>query len=61
MFDTCKGGDYLCDQDAVEIMAREAIETVYDLEHGTPSIAPRTESSTSVLSAATPGIWQGAR
>ena len=33
MFDTCKGGDYLCDQDAVEIMAREAIETVYDLEH----------------------------
>jgi succinate dehydrogenase / fumarate reductase flavoprotein subunit len=33
MFDTCKGGDYLCDQDAVEILAREAIETVYDLEH----------------------------
>ena len=33
MFDTVKGGDYLADQDAVEILAREAIETVYDLEH----------------------------
>ena len=33
MFDTVKGGDYLCDQDAVESMCREAIEVVYDLEH----------------------------
>ncbi|MBI3011324.1 MAG: succinate dehydrogenase flavoprotein subunit [Candidatus Omnitrophica bacterium] len=33
MFDTVKGGDYLCDQDAVEIMCQEAIEVVYDLEH----------------------------
>ena len=33
MFDTVKGGDYLADQDAVEIMVQEAIETVYDLEH----------------------------
>ncbi|MBI3536779.1 MAG: succinate dehydrogenase flavoprotein subunit, partial [Chloroflexi bacterium] len=33
MFDTVKGGDYLVDQDAAEILAREAIETVYDLEH----------------------------
>ncbi len=33
MFDTIKGGDYLCDQDASEILAREAIETVYELEH----------------------------
>jgi len=33
MFDTVKGGDYLADQDAVEILCREAIETVYDLEH----------------------------
>ncbi|HEX5411827.1 MAG TPA: succinate dehydrogenase flavoprotein subunit [Terriglobia bacterium] len=33
MFDTVKGGDYLTDQDAVEILCREAIETVYDLEH----------------------------
>jgi succinate dehydrogenase / fumarate reductase flavoprotein subunit len=33
MFDTIKGGDYLSDQDASEILAREAIETVYALEH----------------------------
>ncbi|MGE5263211.1 MAG: succinate dehydrogenase flavoprotein subunit [Acidobacteriota bacterium] len=33
MFDTVKGGDYLSDQDASEILAREAIETVYELEH----------------------------
>ena len=33
MFDTVKGGDYLADQDAVEIMVQEAIEIVYDLEH----------------------------
>src|SRR5512143_1792196 len=33
MFDTIKGGDYLVDQDAAEILAREAIETVYELEH----------------------------
>ncbi|MGH9811688.1 MAG: succinate dehydrogenase flavoprotein subunit, partial [Candidatus Acidiferrales bacterium] len=33
MFDTIKGGDYLTDQDAAEILAREAVETVYELEH----------------------------
>jgi len=33
MFDTVKGGDYLVDQDAAEIMAQDAIEAVYDLEH----------------------------
>jgi succinate dehydrogenase / fumarate reductase flavoprotein subunit len=33
MFDTVKGGDYLVDQDAAEILAREAIETVLELEH----------------------------
>jgi len=32
-FDTVKGGDFLCDQDAVEIMCRDAIDTVYELEH----------------------------
>jgi succinate dehydrogenase / fumarate reductase flavoprotein subunit len=31
-FDTVKGGDYLVDQDAAEIMCKEAIEAVYDLE-----------------------------
>ena len=33
MFDTVKGGDYLVDQDAAEVLAREAIEAVLDLEH----------------------------
>jgi succinate dehydrogenase / fumarate reductase flavoprotein subunit len=33
MFDTIKGGDYLVDQDAAEILANEAIETVIELEH----------------------------
>jgi succinate dehydrogenase / fumarate reductase flavoprotein subunit len=33
MYDTIKGGDYLVDQDAAEILAREAIETVIELEH----------------------------
>ncbi len=33
MFDSVKGGDYLTDQAAAEVLAREAIETVYELEH----------------------------
>jgi succinate dehydrogenase / fumarate reductase flavoprotein subunit len=33
MFDTVKGGDYLTDQAAAEILAREAVEIVYELEH----------------------------
>jgi succinate dehydrogenase / fumarate reductase flavoprotein subunit len=33
MFDTVKGGDYLTDQDAAEILTQEAIDAVYDLEH----------------------------
>ncbi|MFI8597847.1 succinate dehydrogenase flavoprotein subunit [Kocuria koreensis] len=31
-FDTIKGGDYLVDQDAAEVMAKEAIDAVLDLE-----------------------------
>ena len=31
-FDTVKGGDYLADQDAVEVMCKEAIDAVLDLE-----------------------------
>jgi len=31
-FDTVKGGDYLVDQDAAEILAREAIDAILDLE-----------------------------
>ncbi len=33
VFDTVKGSDYLADQDAVEVLCREAIEAVIDLEH----------------------------
>ncbi|MDP3485170.1 MAG: FAD-binding protein, partial [Methanobacteriaceae archaeon] len=32
-YDTVKGSDYLADQDAVEIMCREAPSTVIELEH----------------------------
>jgi succinate dehydrogenase / fumarate reductase flavoprotein subunit len=32
-FDTVKGGDYLVDQDAAEVMCRDAIETIINLEH----------------------------
>ncbi len=33
MFDTIKGGDYLSDQDAAEIFAKDVIEAVLELEH----------------------------
>jgi succinate dehydrogenase / fumarate reductase flavoprotein subunit len=33
MFDTVKGSDYLGDQDAIEIMARDAPRTLIELEH----------------------------
>ncbi|MBA3275463.1 MAG: succinate dehydrogenase flavoprotein subunit [Chloroflexia bacterium] len=33
MFDTVKGGDYLVDQDSAEVLAREAIDAVLELEH----------------------------
>jgi succinate dehydrogenase / fumarate reductase, flavoprotein subunit len=33
MFDTVKGSDYLADQDAAEILAKEASDAVYMLEH----------------------------
>ena len=32
-FDTIKGGDYLADQDAVELQCREAAGIVYEMEH----------------------------
>ncbi|HEX6128619.1 MAG TPA: succinate dehydrogenase flavoprotein subunit, partial [Candidatus Limnocylindria bacterium] len=32
-FDTVKGGDYLVDQDAAEVMCRDAIDTIIKLEH----------------------------
>jgi succinate dehydrogenase / fumarate reductase flavoprotein subunit len=33
MYDTVKGGDYLVDQPAAEILARDAIDAVIELEH----------------------------
>ncbi len=33
MFDTCKGGDYLNDQDAVEEYVKSASRVIYELEH----------------------------
>ena len=33
LFDTIKGSDYLSDQDAVEIMVRDAPRVIYELEH----------------------------
>ena len=32
-YDTVKGGDYLGDQDAIEIMVRDAPRAIYELEH----------------------------
>jgi succinate dehydrogenase / fumarate reductase flavoprotein subunit len=32
-FDTVKGSDYLADQDAVEVLCREAVDMVLELEH----------------------------
>jgi succinate dehydrogenase / fumarate reductase flavoprotein subunit len=32
-YDTIKGSDYLGDQDAIEFMCQEAVQSVYDLEH----------------------------
>ncbi|MFQ5885148.1 MAG: FAD-binding protein, partial [Thermoplasmata archaeon] len=33
MFDTVKGSDYLGDQDVIEVLVREAPQTIYELEH----------------------------
>ncbi len=33
MYDTVKGGDYLADQDAVKVLAEEAVDSVIELEH----------------------------
>ncbi|HWE38869.1 MAG TPA: succinate dehydrogenase flavoprotein subunit [Isosphaeraceae bacterium] len=32
-YDTIKGGDFLVDQTAAEVLCREAVECIYDLEH----------------------------
>jgi succinate dehydrogenase / fumarate reductase, flavoprotein subunit len=33
MYDTVKGGDFLTDQDAAEVLAKDALRAVYELEH----------------------------
>ncbi len=33
MYDTVKGGDFLTDQDAAEVLAGDAIRAIYELEH----------------------------
>ena len=51
-FDTVKGSDYLGDQDAIEILCREAPDDVYQLEHwGAVSHARPTAGSLSGRSA----------
>ena len=55
MFDTVKGGDYLVDQDAAEVLTREAIDAVSSsstwVSH---SIVRRTDELTSGVSAVIP-------
>ena len=54
-FDTVKGSDYLGDQDAIEFMCNEAVQTVYDLEHmGLPF--SRTPMSYTVVSGTPSGM-----
>ena len=54
-FDTVKGGDYLVDQDAAEVMCKEAIDAVLDLEKmGLPFNRTPRAASTSAASAGTP-------
>jgi succinate dehydrogenase/fumarate reductase flavoprotein subunit len=50
MYDTVKGGDYLVDQDAAEVLAKESSEAVIELEHmGLPSIARRRQDRAAAL------------
>ncbi len=66
-FDTIKGSDYLADQNAAEILAQEAPERIFELEHwGSLSAAPRRARSPSAPSVgrafpgpATPPIRRG--
>ena len=54
-FDTVKGGDFLVDQDAAEVMCREAVDAVLDLEKmGLPFNRTPRARSTSASSAGTP-------
>jgi succinate dehydrogenase hydrophobic anchor subunit len=41
-FDTVKGGDYLTDQPAAQLMTEEAVEAIYQLERWGPAVQPHT-------------------
>jgi len=57
MYDTVKGGDYLTDQDAAEVLATDAVRAIYELEHmGVHLIAPMMDESHRERLAATLGI-----
>jgi succinate dehydrogenase/fumarate reductase flavoprotein subunit len=58
MFGTVKGSDYWGDQDAIEIMARDAPRTLFELEHmGVPFLtAPLKGKSPRELLVVTPAI-----
>jgi succinate dehydrogenase/fumarate reductase flavoprotein subunit len=55
-YDTVKGGDYLTDQNAAEVLANEAIDAVIELEHMglARSTARRTGALASVVLVDTP-------
>ncbi len=38
MYDTVKGGDYLVDQPAAEILTRDAIDAIYELGASRPAL-----------------------
>ena len=63
MFDTVKGGDYLVDQDAAEVLAREAIDAVLELEHmGLPfNRTPDGQDRPAPIRRAHPQLRRGAR
>ena len=63
LFDTVKGSDYLADQDAVEIMVRDAPRVIYELEHmGVPfSRTPGGKDRSAKLRRAHPGLWKETR
>jgi succinate dehydrogenase / fumarate reductase flavoprotein subunit len=54
-YDTVKGSDYLADQDAVDVLCKEAVDTVIELEHmGLPFDRFPTAASPNAALVATP-------
>ena len=62
MYDTVKGGDYLVDQDAAEVLAREAIDAVSNWSTWACRSTARPKGrSTSAALAGTPQFRRGGR